>query len=251
MPFPHFEDKHSGKPMLTAVEAIARRKMQLHAESVILCYQPSTLQYGMKHYSGRRIRGFFGEVYALKRTNDRVLIAGNFGIGAPVVAVILEEMAALGIRKVISVGIAGVLDNDSACGDVLLAREAIRDEGTSHHYADPSKPAKASLRLTACLKQTLGQRGTEARSGIVWSTDAPYRETREEVQHYQQQGVIAVEMEAAALFTVSTVLGIEAACGLVAADSLASGTWQPISDSGAVRQSLQTLLSASVDALIA
>src|SRR5687767_4660004 len=126
--------------------------MQVRAESVILCYQPSTMQYGMKQYSGKRIHGFFGEVYALKRADERVLIAGNFGIGAPVVAVILEEMSALGIRKCISVGIAGVLNSDIQCGDVLIAREAIRDEGTSHHYAEPSKSARASLRLSACLK---------------------------------------------------------------------------------------------------
>ena len=251
MPFPQFEGKYAGKPMLNAVEGMARRKMEVSAESIVLCYQPSAMEYGVKAFGGKRIHGFYGEVYSLKRAGDRILMAGNFGIGAPVVAVMLETMAALGVRKCITVGIAGVLRGDIACGEIMIARAAIRDEGTSHHYAPSDQKARASLRLSARLKQQLGCREIQARSGVVWTTDAPYRETVEEVRHYQQAGVMAVEMEAAALFIVSAALGMEAACGLVAADSLADGVWKPITDSGAVKRSLQGLVDASVEALLA
>ncbi|HEX3960419.1 MAG TPA: hypothetical protein VHZ03_27910 [Trebonia sp.] len=87
-------------------------------------------------------------------------------------------------------------------GEMVVCTGAIRDEGVSHHYAPAEKFAWPSGTLTRRLAQALAAGGTAPHSGLAWTIDAPYRETMAEARSYQAEGVVCVEMEAAALFTV-------------------------------------------------
>ena len=107
-----------------------------------------------------------------------------------------------------------------AIGDIVVCDRAIRDEGTSHHYLPPDTYAHASSAATARLVDALQATGTPHSVGTSWTIDAPYRETIAEVRHYQAEGVLAVEMEAAALFAVAAYRGVEMGSLLTISDTL-------------------------------
>ncbi len=98
----------------------------------------------------------------------------------------------------VSVGTAGSLQRDLDIGDLVLCEAAIRDEGVSHHYLPPAKLATAAAPLNAALGAAMKQAGLRFRAGTSWTIDTPYRETVAEARQYQAEGVLCVEMEAAA-----------------------------------------------------
>jgi uridine phosphorylase len=149
-------------------------------------------------------------------------------IGAPYAVMLLETLIVWGARRFIYLGWCGTLAAEVNIGDVVLPAAAAIDEGTSRHYlqeptgyARPAPPVVAEIR-NAC-------RDTKHRfhEGPVWSTDAIFRETRDKVRHYQDQGVLAVEMELSALFTVGKYRGVEVGGILVVSDELTTLTWRP------------------------
>ena len=141
---------------------------------------------------------------------------------------ILELLIELGVKRFINVGIAGGLQKNARIGDVVVCTSAIRDEGVSYHYLeDPSAPALPSENLTDALMQTFEANGIRYTQGPTWTTDAFFRETIGEIQHYQQEGVVTVEMEAAALFAISTLRGVDMASGFVISDLVADLVWHP------------------------
>ncbi|MGZ9225271.1 MAG: phosphorylase family protein, partial [Anaerolineales bacterium] len=92
-------------------------------------------------------------------------------------------------------------------------------------------------------------RGGQCTVGTTWTTDAPYRETREEVMHYQAEGVKTVEMESAGLFSVGQVRGIQTASVVVGMDSLATLKWQTPERLDNIASSLEVVYAAAIDVL--
>jgi uridine phosphorylase len=99
------------------------------------------------------------------------------------------------------------------------------------------------------LVQAIRGRGAPCSVGTTWTTDAPYRETREEVIRYQAEGVKTVEMESAGLFTVGQVRGVQTASVVIGMDSLASLRWQPPERLDSIRHSLEIVYAAAIDVL--
>jgi uridine phosphorylase len=127
----------------------------------------------------------------------------------------------------------------------------VRDEGVSHHYLPPGRLAVAPAGMTAALGAAMRQAGQRFRTGTSWTIDTPYRETIDEVRHYQAEGVLCVEMEAAALFAVAKVRGLQLASAFVISDSLAELTWSSHFGSPEVASGLIELYQAAVAALMA
>lgn len=234
MPIPNFPDKHKSRPIVTPQQHVAYFRQQGFIpdfpipESVIFCYEGNLLDRITKAESVEQVHGIGGGFYLLTETNNRVAVSGNNGIGAPGVSMLLEIYIELGVKRFINVGIAGGLLNTSHVGDVVVCTSAIRDEGVSYHYMeDPSAPAQPSENLTDALKQTLAQDGIRYTQGPTWTIDAFFRETVGEIQHYQQEGVVTVEMEAAALFAISTLRGVDMASGFVISDLIGDLVWHP------------------------
>lgn len=234
MPIPNFPDKHKSRPFITPQQHVAYFRQQGFIpdfpipESVIFCYEGNLLNRIANVESVEQVRGVGGGFYLLTETNNRVAVSGNNGIGAPGVSMILEILIELGVKRFINVGIAGGLQKTSQIGDVVVCTSAIRDEGVSYHYLeDPAAPALPSENLTADLRQTLEREGIHYTQGPTWTTDAFFRETVGEIQYYQQEGVVTVEMEAAALFAISTLRGVDMASGFVISDSVAELVWHP------------------------
>lgn len=148
------------------------------------------------------------------------------GVGAPMAAGILEETVALGFRKFIACGGAGVLNKEIAVGHIIVPSVAVRDEGTSYHYLPPAREVSASPEGVAAIEQTLKQHGMPYIVGKTWTTDAPYRETSGQVQLRQSEGCVTVEMEAAAFFAVAQFRGVTFAQMLYGGDDVSGGEWE-------------------------
>lgn len=207
---------------------------------LVLCYQRSLLNHVLAQHKTIQPANSWG-VHLLEETENRVGILGHFGIGAPAAVVVLEEWIALGVKNFLSIGTAGGLQPDMEIGDLVVCDRAVRDEGISHHYLEPAKYAHASPRLTALLTQTLAEHGLAHSVGTSWTIDAPYRETHAEVRRYQAEGVVAVEMEAAALFAVAQYRNVDLGAMFTISDSLAGLEWHPEFHSDRTKQGLETL----------
>jgi uridine phosphorylase len=205
------------------------------------------IQYLIKQHPVKKFGGFLGDFFLLQATQNRIGVAGNFGIGAPAAAVLVEELAAFGVRRFLSIGLAGGLQPDLRSGDVVVCDRAIRDEGTSYHYLPPSRFADASQAMVTRLTRAFSARGIAHTVGASWTTDAPYRETRREVECYRQAGVKTVDMEAAALFAVGQYLQVEVAAAFVISDTLTDLRWQPAVNGQAYN--LQLVLDTAIQAL--
>jgi uridine phosphorylase len=171
--------------------------------------------------------------------------------GAPAAAIDLEYAIAWGVRRFIVVGTAGSLQASLAIGELVVCDRAIRDEGTSRHYAEPGRYAFPSRQLTGGLVEALERRGSPHRCGTTWTTDAPFRETRTDVRGYRAEGVAVVDMEAAALFSVARYREVEIAAAFVVSDSLAADSWQPGFHREATVRGVQGLVDAACRVLAA
>jgi uridine phosphorylase len=164
---------------------------------------------------------------------DAVTIV-TFPIGAPATVAMFEEMVACGMRTLITTGAAGSLQPDAPIGSIVLPTAAIREEGTSHHYAPHDEPAEADLSLVADLRAALAARNATYGEGLNWTTDAVYREHRQKIELYQRAGVITVDMELSALYTVGRIRGVRCAAIVAVSDELHGAT-----GTGALRQQWQ------------
>ena len=121
-------------------------------------------------------------------------------IGGPYAVLIAEQLKSSGAQVVLGLTSAGRVASSVPVPSLVVATSAIRDEGTSHHYLPANRPALADAKLADSLHGELKSLGVPVLSGPVWTTDAPYRETQQQLAEYAQQGVLAVEMQAASLF---------------------------------------------------
>ena len=117
-----------------------------------------------------------------------------------------------------SPGGAGVLDRETVLGHVIIPDSAVRDEGTSYHYLQPGREARPTGRALDAILATLAAKGIPYTLGKTWTSDAFFRETPGKVKLRKEEGCVAVEMEAAALFAVAAFRQVELAQILYAAD---------------------------------
>jgi uridine phosphorylase len=133
-------------------------------------------------------------------------------VGAPFAVLVAEELFASGCELLISLTSAGQITPAGPPPYFVIIDRALRDEGTSYHYAPPEEFATADpglIKLASAALQRSGQRGF---TGASWTTDAPFRETAEAIELARSKGVLAVEMEAAALYTFARVAGVRILC---------------------------------------
>lgn len=152
----------------------------------------------------------------------RVLMLG--GVSGANVSSQVEWMRALGICTVYYCGGAGVL-NDLAVGHLILPDRALRDEGTSFHYAAPSRIIQADPMALATIEKALQQQKLPYVKGMTWAIDAAYRETKAKVANRRQEGCLCVEMEAAGLFAMAQFYDMRIAGIFYGGDSLSGEEW--------------------------
>ena len=133
-------------------------------------------------------------------------------VGAPFAVLVAEELFASGCRVLISMTSAGQITSAGPPPYFVIINRALRDEGTSYHYAAPSEYAEGDPHLVAMASEAVRKNGLHVVIGSSWTTDAPFRETFEAIQSARSKGVLAVEMEAAALYTFAHVAGVRVLC---------------------------------------
>ncbi len=167
-------------------------------------------------------------------------------IGAPAVVLMLEPLIAAGVRRVIFLGMAGSLRPEAPIGTLVLPEWAVREEGTSYHYLPAGVIPRASEELLNGLHGELRRLGEEPLRGGVWTTDAPFVETRGKIRRYAEMGVLAVEMECSALMALSEVRGFDFAAGLVITDELFGERWRAEFRGEKVREGERKLMMAAL-----
>ena len=163
-------------------------------------------------------------VYEVDYKGQKLCLVQAF-VGAPLAAGQLEELAVMGCGSFVVCGSCGVLEKDMALGHLIIPSSAVRDEGTSYHYAPPSREIKANGRMTELIKETLRESGLPFVVGKTWTTDAFYRETKAKVALRKKEGCIVVEMEASAFFAVAEYLGVDLGLILYGGDNLGGEEW--------------------------
>lgn len=156
-------------------------------------------------------------------------------LGAPACVGSFEDVISMGARRIILLGNCGVLDRDIRDCGIILPNRAIRDEGTSYHYAPASDYIDVNRKYIPEFKAVLDRCGYPYVEGTTWTTDAFYRETRAKIEARKAMGAICVEMECAAMQAMCDFRGVEFFQFFYAGDNLDHSSWEPRSLSGTAR----------------
>ncbi len=149
-----------------------------------------------------------------------------FPVGAPWTVLICEQLIEVGARAIIATGAAGSLQPFAPVGSLVVPTAAIREEGTSYHYAPPEVDALPSPALAEALAEGCREHGVEPHRGLNWTTDAPFREMRGKVERFKARGVVSVDMEASAMFVLGHHRSAEVASLFIVSDELFH-PWRP------------------------
>jgi len=155
--------------------------------------------------------------------NERCFLAGP-AVGAPMAAICLEKLVALGARRIVVYGWCGSIHLGLHIGDLFMPTSGLSEEGTSVHYGG-SRPW--DLDFSNQVGALVQQSGLGLKSGPIWTTDALYRETRCKVECYGQKGILAVDMEYTALQAVAAFRKVKLAGVMLVSDELFAGRWRP------------------------
>lgn len=176
------------------------------------------------------------------------------GMGSPAVAIGVEELRTLGVHTIIRVGTTGAVGPGPRLGDAIIAHGAVRSEGTSRAYVDLEVPAIADLDVTVALRDAARAAKHPYHVGLVESSDAYYAhewlgaQAAPRAERLRKAGLLAIEMEAAALFIVGQLRGFRTGCILALREEFArDGTRRqagPAFDRG-----LERVIAIAVDAV--
>ena len=126
-------------------------------------------------------------VYKIKYKGLEIALFMSY-VGASACTVAYEEVLAMGLEKLIMFGTCGVLDKNIEDLAIISPNSAIRDEGTSYHYMKASDEISVNEKYRASFIKILDNNNISYVEGKVWTTDAPYRETRAKVFKRKEQG---------------------------------------------------------------
>lgn len=164
-------------------------------------------------------------VYVLEVDGGRRVALFHSGVGASLAVGLMEELIALGGRKFIACGGAGVLNREIAVGHVVIPTVAVRDEGTSYHYLPPSREVAGDAAVIAVLERVLQRHHAPYILGKTWTTDAFYRETPDKVARRRAEGCLTVEMETSAFFALAQFREIAFGQLLYGGDDVSGADW--------------------------
>jgi uridine phosphorylase len=181
-----------------------------------------------------RIAGHCEDVQRLAENREYALVNAAYegrdltvcstGIGCPSAAIAVEELAAVGVETLIRVGTTGALQSGIEIGDMVVATGAAKNEGTTERYEDVEYPAVADYGVLSALVDGAEANDESVHVGPIATDDAFYAETDEYVADWEAAGLLAVEMEAAAVFTLARRKGLRAGAICTVDGNLVEGT---------------------------
>jgi DeoD family purine-nucleoside phosphorylase len=173
-------------------------------------------------------RGLLG--YTGEYEGTRVSVQGT-GMGCPGATIVFEELIQLGVKKLVRVGTCGGLQPHHALGDLIVALSAVPADSTAVHLVanEPHCPTASWSLIHGAVHVAKGM-DQPMHVGPIVSSDLFYNPDDGQYGRWSQRGVLAVEMEAAALFTVGALRGVESGCLLTVSDIVVEGEFKRISD---------------------
>lgn len=238
------------KPALPGISSAANYATHVAAglklpSKAIICPISSLTKYVTSHSKWKKYTCEM-DIYVLEGKN--LCYVTNFGYGAPAMAMKLEVLIALGVKEFAFIGLAGSLQEEVQPGDLVLCDEALCDDGTSPCYVtgETVKPGKTLLGKWA---KALKADKQNFHIGRNWTTDAIFRETKAEIQHYQKHNVLTVEMETAAFYAVCQKRKVKGAAAFGVSDKLYEYKWETCFGQRMVHRTLEVLFETACRAL--
>ncbi len=166
--------------------------------------------------SGRAVRDpawpcFHTRLFRWTMGDAEVGVVGGT-VGAPFAVLVAEELFASGCEVLVSISSAGIIASDAQPPFFVLIERALRDEGTSYHYLPAARYAEADPGLTDAVARALAGTGPRLVRGASWTTDAPFRESAPLIAALRAEGILSVEMEAAAVLAMGRALRRPVTC---------------------------------------
>lgn len=158
-------------------------------------------------------------IYITKHKGEEIVLC-QAPVGSSPAVQLLDWLIGYGVREIISAGSCGALEKHPE-GTFLIPKRALRDEGTSYHYAPPSRFIDIDKKARKAIEEALHEHKIKYREVITWSTDGLFRETKEMVSYRKSEGCSVVEMECSALAAVCAFRSTTFGMILYTADSLA------------------------------
>lgn len=213
--------------VINATSMIKKNKMM--PKVAVTCFSSTTFDRLVKELHGQEIAhtgmaNITIPIYKVTYNNIEVALF-NSPVGAPSCIAIHEDLYAMGVEKMVVFGTCGVLENEIQDCAIIIPNSAIRDEGTSYHYAPSSEEISVNEKYTDAFIDILNHHNTSYVIGKVWTTDACYRETREKVNRRKEKGCIAVDMECSAITALANFREKEVFQFFYAADNLDQEEW--------------------------
>lgn len=173
------------------------------------------------------------------------------GMGCPSAAIVIEELVQIGVRRIVRVGTCGGLQADLRIGDLVIALAAAPADSTALHLIgnEPHAPT-ADFELTHAAVHAAKEQGKRARIGPVVSSDIFYNPDGGQYQRWSDRGILAVEMEAAVLFTLGALRKVQTACLLVVSDVVVEGEFVRITDEE-MKRAVDGMTELALDAVTA
>lgn len=163
-------------------------------------------------------------VYIYRFVDTDILITLG-AVGCPSCAGNLDLFHAMGITKVMFCGGGGVLDKNIEVGQILVVDGAIRDEGFSYHYIEPSKYIYINEQVTEKIVQYMEENNISYIRGLTWTTDAIFRETADRIAKRKEEGAKIVEMEQSGCIAVAQFRGFEYGALIYGGDDVSQDEW--------------------------
>lgn len=214
-------NKHHGEASAFAPENLlreARRQKGLHDIVVpdVCVLDPDGDIVRQTSADGRAVRDldwacYHTELYRLANDGCELGIV-PCAVGAPFAVLVAEQLFAAGCRLLVSVTSSGQLVELRSPPYFILIEKALRDEGTSYHYQPPSEFSFAAAKLVETMAGAFNGLRVPVERGATWTTDAPFRETPSAIGAMKAKGLLAVEMEAAALYAFAQARGKPVIC---------------------------------------
>lgn len=220
-PISEFDDNRVAK--LNPTSAVDR---PFETDKLIITFFPEVMERLVSKGNIALERTICGEnpVLIYRFLDDDVLITLG-QVGCPACAGNLDLLNAMGITKVMFCGGGGVLDKNIEVGRILVVEGAIRDEGFSYHYIEPSRYIFTNPETTEKITRYLEKNSIPFLRGLTWTTDAIFRETADRIARRKEEGAKIVEMEQAGCIAVSQFRGFEYGALIYGGDDVSQDEW--------------------------
>ncbi len=207
------------------IHPIRTKKEKSIPSSGLIVVNPADAQYGIDIFKqqGAEKRRFHNSNLYVNQEKD-LFLAGP-AIGAPAAVMVMEKIIALGARRIFFYGWCGAIDRNLSVCDIVIPTQAMSGEGTSQYYIQGKQPGP-SEDLANIFSTVLQKNGHVADDAYLWTTDAPYRESRSYLKNLNsQKKITAVDMEFSALCSVAAFREIEFAALMLVSDEIWAEKW--------------------------